>query len=164
MQIIKAPNKIPEYDGNNFYIFLAGSIDMGAAEHWQSKLENELSSLNLNNIVLLNPRRDDFDPSWEQSINNPVFKEQVEWELNGLINSDMIIYYFDPAGKAPITLFELGLNINEFKPIHIYCPDGFWRKGNIEVISNYFNVPMYTEYNKFIDNIKTDILQICKDI
>ncbi len=56
-------------------IFLAGSIEMGKAEDWQTQLTNLLTG-----VRVFNPRRDDWDPSWTQSITNPNFKEQVEWE------------------------------------------------------------------------------------
>lgn len=52
------------------WVFLAGSIEMGEAEDWQAQVVKELSD-----YTILNPRRGDWDSSWEQSINNPHFKE-----------------------------------------------------------------------------------------
>jgi hypothetical protein len=37
-----------------------------------------------NQILVLNPRREDWDSSWIQSIDNPQFREQVEWEIYAL--------------------------------------------------------------------------------
>src|SRR5215510_12567556 len=62
-------------------VFLAGSIDQGAADDWQARLTAALVDLD---VVILNPRRDAWDASWRQSINEPRFREQVEWELDGL--------------------------------------------------------------------------------
>src|SRR5262249_52806894 len=59
-------------------VFLAGSIEMGTASAWQDALTAALADRDL---VILNPRRDAWDASWSQSIDNPMFREQVEWEL-----------------------------------------------------------------------------------
>ena len=99
-------------------VFLAGSIEMGAAEPWQARLENALSPLA---GTLLNPRRDDWDASWVQSIENAPFREQVEWELRGLRSADIVAIYFDPATKSPITLLELGL-VAERHTVLVCCP------------------------------------------
>jgi hypothetical protein len=50
--------------------------------------------------------------------------------------------YFDPSTKSPISLLELGLFARSGK-IKVICPDGFWRKGNVEVVCNYYNIPFY---------------------
>lgn len=60
-------------------------------------------------VLLLNPRRDDWDAGWKQDITDPQFFQQVSWELNGLDRADHIILYFVPGSKAPISLLELGL-------------------------------------------------------
>ena len=102
--------KSPEQFAQNAYligdIFLGGSIEMGLAEPWQERLVAEFKDTNLR---FLNPRRDDWDSSWAQEASNPKFSEQVNWELDALAYSDLVIFYFDPNTKSPITLMELGL-------------------------------------------------------
>jgi hypothetical protein len=61
-------------DGRTPSVFLAGSIEMGQAEDWQTQLERTLADLD---IIVLNPRRDEWDSSWVQSFDNPTFREQV---------------------------------------------------------------------------------------
>ena len=73
---IKAPNKTQE---QGWSVFLAGSIEMGKAENWQDKVERLLAN---EDIIIYNPRRDDWNSSWVQSKDNPQFREQVEWELD----------------------------------------------------------------------------------
>jgi hypothetical protein len=86
-------------------------------------------------IAIFNPRRPDWDASWVQSIENPQFVEQVNWELDHLEQSSIICYCFDPNGKAPITLLELGLFARDLsKEIVVCCPKGFWRKGNVDIV------------------------------
>lgn len=84
-------------------VFLAGSIEMGQAEQWQVALESALADLD---IVILNPRRDEWDATWEQTIANSRFREQVEWELAAQEQASVIAMYFAPATRAPITLLE----------------------------------------------------------
>jgi len=152
---IKPPNA-PEILLGYTYIFLGGSIEMGTAEEWQSRLIKELSD---EKFYFLNPRRDNWDSSWEQSIRNKMFKEQVVWELKNLEESDMAVIYFDPSTQSPITLFELGLLINMKKTI-VYCPNGFWRKGNIEIICERYDVVLVETF----EDLKEEIKKLAKSI
>lgn len=141
---------------NKKSVFLAGSIEMGMAEKWQDRVIDAVS--NMDNIVILNPRRDDWDSSWEQSINNRQFVEQVEWEHNGLLTySDIHFFYFAPGTKSPITLQEFGMSsmIQPWRLNHIIvCPDGFWRKGNIEVTCKRLELPVYNSLDEGIKKLK----------
>jgi hypothetical protein len=134
MKLIKAPEPL-EIEGNGA-IFLAGSIEMGKAENWQDRIAEVLKD---RDITIFNPRRDDWDSSWVQSIDNPQFREQVEWELNALEKANFILMYFDPATKSPISLLELGLFAKEDKMV-VCCPEGFWRKGNVDVVCKKYGV------------------------
>lgn len=125
---IKPPNFFPSQARN---VFLAGSIEMGVAEQWQSRLAAMLEDVD---CTLLNPRRDDWDSSWEQLIDNPKFREQVNWELRGLESSDIIVFYFDPNTMSPITLMELGYAAGLQADVVVCCPEGFWRKGNVDIL------------------------------
>jgi len=128
---IKAPQKL-QYEGRA--VFLAGSIEMGKAENWQQRLCKELKG-----ITILNPRRDDWDNSWVQSINNPQFREQVEWEMEAMEKADIIAMYFDKTTRSPITLLELGLFAHSGKLI-VCCPPGFWRKGNVDIVCKRYGI------------------------
>ncbi len=104
-RVLKPPAPLALTDGE-LSVFLAGSIEMGRAEAWQAVVESSLADLP---IAILNPRRDEWDASWEQSFHNPLFREQVEWELEGLERASVVAMYFAPATQAPITPLELGL-------------------------------------------------------
>jgi hypothetical protein len=127
-------------------IFLAGSIEMGSADDWQSRL---ITALDGRDIAILNPRRDEWDASWRQSIDEPKFREQVEWELDNLDRADVIAMWFARDTKAPITLLELGLHAAGGKLI-VGCPDGFWRKGNVEVVCERYGVPLAGDWDAFV--------------
>lgn len=136
-KIIKAPYNY-EIFSSKFKVFLAGSIEMGVADNWQEKVQEIFSN---HDWLILNPRRDNWDSTWEQKISNPNFYEQVDWEYNALNTSDAILMYFDPATKSPISLMELGLFANSGKLV-VCCPEGFWRKGNVEYICHRFGIPL----------------------
>src|SRR3990167_916161 len=146
---IKAPFPIEFRDKQYPTVFLAGSIEMGVAENWQEMIDRELPR----EVIIFNPRRDDWDSSWVQSIDNPQFKEQVEWELDALDEADIIALYFDPTTKSPISLLELGLYANT-KKIVVCCPDGFWRKGNVEIVCERYDIPLFDSKELFVAEIK----------
>lgn len=127
-------------------IFLAGSIEMGLADDWQSKI---VDALKYEDVLIFNPRRIDWDSSWEQSIDNPQFTEQVNWELDMLTVADRIVMYFDPNTKSPISLLELGLFVTK-KNMLVCCPPGFWRKGNVDIVCDRFNIPVYEDIESLI--------------
>ena len=134
---IKAPGDYSAYKQKKA-VFLAGSIEVGEAIDWQAQVSEALSD---QDILVLNPRRSDWDSSWEQSIDHPQFREQVEWELNALERADTIIMYFDPDTMAPITLLELGLHAKtSAEKLIVCCPDGYWRKGNVDIVCNMHGV------------------------
>jgi nucleoside 2-deoxyribosyltransferase len=137
-------------------IFLAGSIEMGTAEKWQDKIVQQLSDIE--NLVIFNPRRDDWDSSWVQSIDNPQFKEQVQWEQGNIEGADLVVFVFDPNTKSPITLMELGLAVGMDKYVIIYCPDGFWRKGNVDVLCENFGLTQVQTWEELIAEIKSFVV------
>jgi len=137
---VKAPNQLPF--GTLPVVFLSGSIEMGVAEKWQDKIVSRLqniSQLQELNFLVLNPRRDDWDSTWTQNVDNPKFREQVEWELSSMEVADIIPMYFDPATKSPITLLEFGLYARSGKLV-VCCPEGFWKKGNVDVVCERYHV------------------------
>lgn len=142
--IVKAPHDYDLYL-DKYKIFLAGAIDMGAAEDWQTKLSASLEDLD---VCLLNPRRNDWDSSWVQEKTNPQFREQVEWEQHGLNDADLIVVVFTKDSKAPITLFELGLHIMD--NVLVCCPTGFYRKGNVDIVCEAWQVPVYETIEELI--------------
>lgn len=149
---IKPPNPIYESHNGGVKMFLAGSIEMGKAENWQDKVEETLA---LSNVLFtsFNPRREEWDSSWEQIYSNPNFYQQVNWELNALDKSDIIFMYFDPNTKSPISLLELGLYAETGKMI-VTCPDGFWRKGNVQIVCEKYNIPLFNTLDESLEFLR----------
>ena|ERR1700733_6944284 len=149
MKVIKAPES-QEPAKEHFSVFLAGSIEQGKAVKWQDKITEMLKDLD---VVILNPRRSDWDDSWDEDIENKQFREQVEWELDGQDLATLIIMYFDPATKSPITLLELGLYAHSGKMI-VCCPEGFWRKGNVDIVCKRYDVMQVDSIEVIAQGIK----------
>lgn len=146
-----------EYDleSTAIRIFLGGSIDMGAAENWQERLAKDLSDYSDDDLVLLNPRRDDWDSSWVQDPTpGTQFHEQVSWELDAQENADACIYYFAADSKSPITLLELGL-FHEGSVV--CCPKEFYRYGNVKMICERYGVHMVESYNELLEILRATI-------
>jgi hypothetical protein len=135
-------------------VFLAGSIEMGAAEPWQDKLIKMLEPWG-SRLIFLNPRRDDWDSSWVQSADSEQFAKQVNWELCHLEYCDIIAMYFDPATKSPITLLELGLFARQKAGgMIVCCRDGFWRKGNVDVVCRRYHVSQVDSLEEMVGALK----------
>lgn len=134
-------------------IFLAGSIEMGTAIDWQAKIAEALAT---REGVILNPRRDAWDSTWAQSIKDARFREQVTWELDGLDCADVIATWFAPDTKAPITLLELGLHVRSGRLV-VGCPDGYWRKGNIEVVCARFGATLRHDWTSFVAAVESAV-------
>jgi hypothetical protein len=146
MGVYKPPKNIARRNRERKSVFLAGSIEMGKAEDWQTQLTQTFNEAGYD---VFNPRREDWDSSWTQDFENPQFFQQVTWELNALENSDLIIMYFSPGTKSPISLLELGIFAKSGK-IRVVCPDPFWRKGNVDIVCQYYNIPLYENFETLL--------------
>jgi nucleoside 2-deoxyribosyltransferase len=147
MQVITAPEPFCiRYPA----VFLAGSIEQDTAEKWQEALIRRLADCP---VTILNPRRKAWDASWDQSIRHGEFRKQVEWELSAMERADCIVMYFDPNTKAPVTLLELGLFAASRKLI-VCCPEGFWRKGNVDIVCEKYELKQARNLDELITTIK----------
>ncbi len=122
-------------------VFLAGSIDMGGAVDWQAEFIAS-AEVALLDLIIYNPRRPSWDSTWEQKIENPHFFQQVTWEIQALDKADFIFMYFAPGTNSPISLLELGMYLTSNK-LMVCCPEGFWRKGNVDIMCNMYSIPLF---------------------
>lgn len=157
MEVIKPEPKNRVYSDKSIKIFLAGSIEMGKAEDWQAAIPELFKDRN--DLTFFNPRRDDWDSSWEQKESNPEFNYQVNWELDHLDKADIIFMYFSPETKSPISLLELGLYANLEKMI-VCCPDSFYRKGNVDIVCGRFNIPVYNTMDAAIGRLRSELKNV----
>lgn len=136
-------------------IFLAGTIDNGASVNWQDRFAKILVE-SIPDIVVYNPRNDKWDTDMLPTLDNPEFRAQVEWELDGLHTADYIIMNFLPTSKSPITLLELGLFANDGK-ILMLCPEEFYRSGNVNFICETYGIEKFNNLKEIIKYIQSEI-------
>ena len=142
-EIINAPSPIPQLHP---LLFLGGSIEMGSATSWQAGAAQRAAELGWN---VLNPRRDGVAP-WNPVASDPDFIEQVNWELDGQERADRIVINFLPDTKSPVSLLELGLGAASGKVV-IVCPESFWRRGNVELVCQHYNIPLVETLEEALD-------------
>lgn len=159
-QIVKAPGK---YDQKGkFTIFLAGTIDQGKGENWQKEVGQYFSKFD-NRLLVLDPRRDDWDSSWEQDIDNPEFNKQVNWELDAQEAANLIMFVFATneenaeKAEAPITLMELGLFKD--KQCVVCCPEGYYRKGNVDIVCKRNGIQVYEDFEQMLEDVSAVITE-----
>lgn len=151
-RVIK-PDSIDQNKKYDHSIFLAGSIEMGKAEDWQEKISNYLISYK---TTIFNPRRKNWDASWEQKQSSQQFNHQVNWELDKLEECDIIFMNIIGETKSPITLLELGAYSRSGKII-VCCDNNFWRRGNVEIICTRNNIPLFDNLDDAIGVLLTKI-------
>ena len=149
MQEVKSPHA---YKLVHPAIFLAGSIEMGKATDWQKEVAEALDE---HDGLILNPRREKWNSKWIQRMSNPQFRRQVEWELKALEGVDIIFFYFVPETISPISLLELGLFKD--KTVIVCCPNGYWRKGNIEIVCKKYGIPLFEEMGKAMKRLRREV-------
>lgn len=142
---IASPAPLPADDARP-RVFLAGSIDNGRATDWQAEVSAALADMD---VIILNPRRADWNPAWQSSTDEPEFVRQVRWELEALEQSDVVLMYFAPGSQSPITLLEFGLHAREGKLL-VAAPEGFWRKGNVDITADHYGVPRFATLSSLI--------------
>lgn len=148
---IKAPSSTIDSVKFSYSIFLAGSIEMGKAELWQDTFVEKIKKYFTTDksVLIYNPRRDDWNGSLEQVYENDVLKNQINWELNALEKSTFVYFYFDPKTSSPITLLELGRFYN--KNIVVNCPDGYFRKANVDIFCERYGIRQVSSMEEAID-------------
>lgn len=147
---------------NTLRIFLGGSIDMGSSKKWASELINRIIKVSTFefDIAFYNPRRDSWDSTWTQEQSNSEFNYQVNWELNNIEDSDIVFFNILPDSKSPITLMELGLCAGKEKKAIVCCPDGFYRKGNVDVVCTRYGIQQYTDIDSAFGALLTELNKI----
>ncbi len=143
------PPVTPFNQNKSLKIFLAGTIDMGLSVDWQQIMIDHLTSKFTNApLDIFNPRRKDWDSSWEQSASHPMFKRQVEWELCYQEQADIILMVLLESSKSPISLLELGSF--KHKSILVFNPTGFYRHGNVEIFCRKYDVKTFNDWDDYL--------------
>ena len=151
MSVYKSSDNLNERNRDKQSIFLAGSIENGTAVDWQAGCEVELAE----SFEIFNPRRGDWDDSWEPKSDNVYFARQVNWELRALEIADVVLMNFLSGSKSPISLLEFGLMAEKGKML-VVCPLDFWKKGNVDMVCQRFDIPQFTELSEALVYLKKE--------
>ena len=126
MKVITAPDKI--WSEQNWNVFLAGGIT--GCTNWQEQVIAELIHLSdyydLSNVVIFNPRREEFDVT-----DKTAEFEQIKWEHERLKNCDIFSCFFEANESLhPITLYEMG-KWSTKRPSVITVQKGYLRERDV---------------------------------
>ena len=77
------------------------------------------------------------------------------WELVALEEADHIILFFEGNTKSLISLLEFGLHAKSSKLLMV-CENNFWRKVNIDVVCENYNIKQFQNLNEVLDYLKTE--------
>jgi len=137
---------------NEHSIFLAGGIS--GCTNWQQDVSKVLGRGNedtLPNLVIFNPRRDDFP------IDDPdAAHEQIEWEEHALRYVDAIMFWFTDATLQPIAMFELGRWSVQKKPLFVGRHPDYERRQDIDIQMSLVrpNMPVRNNLMDMVSDIK----------
>jgi hypothetical protein len=75
--------------------------------------------------------------------------------------SNLVLIYLEPGTKAPISLLEYGLAAKEvYQTVIVYCPEGYWRKGNVDIVAERNNINVFEDEEELILHIIEKIKQL----
>lgn len=124
LEVIEAPNK---YFVDERSCFLAGGIT--DCPDWQAEVVSLLEAKGVKDVVLLNPRRANFDVS-----DPTASQKQIQWEHHALRDAGCILFWFPKETLCPIVLYELGAHsVLSDKPIFIGVDPGYERVEDVVI-------------------------------
>lgn len=145
LEVFTAP-ELPMSKPGFTKIFLAGTIDLGNSDNWQSDFIERIKQISIktttDRFIIYNPRREKFNSNEPQKFENPIINQQIGWELDRMDHSDVIVMNILKDSKSPITLMELGLYAKSGKLL-VVCEDGYYRQGNVDFMCSRYNIPLY---------------------
>lgn len=53
-----------------------------------------------------------------------------------------MVVYFHPATQAPVSLLEFGLAAGVPGKAIAVCPEGYWKRGNVQIVSQKLGVEL----------------------
>lgn len=132
-QVIRAPHEIPTGFSplDRPVLFLGGTVE---GPKWREKMITALAKADLD-CTILDPYRADWDSSWEESVKDRRFTEQVEWETEARERADFVVMYFAPEAQSPVSMLELGLTAaGTAGEVLLCCPEGYFKKGHVDMV------------------------------
>ena len=124
-------------------VFLAGSIEMGRAELWQTEIAERFLEAG---AAVFDPRRLDWNWDWPQDATpGTPFERQVAWEQDHLARADLVWFRFCAGTASIVSMLELGQSLAAGRRIVIQADPGYMRRANIEIVARNAGVPVFAE-------------------
>lgn len=141
-------------------IFLAGTTVKTTGPNWRETLISDLSQYP---VTIIDPYQPKWDSTWREDMSDSRFREQVEWELHMQDCANIVAILFHPESQAPISLLELGLCARggEQKTVVVGCPEGFWKRGNVQVVCQRFGIPLLDSEDEFRRVVVEKVEEAC---
>lgn len=135
-------------------IFLGGTIDMGNSADWQQFTADQFNDEIYEDLVFYNPRRPDWDSSWEQDpTRGTPFYEQVMWEMAAQEEAQFKLYHFEPSSMSPVTLLEVGRWATSFDTV-VSCNPNYYRYGNVRLFCEHHDIMFFDVLYDAITELK----------
>jgi len=127
MRYVECPKEYVRWSVTEYAVFLAGGIT--GCDDWQMDVNRVLQrvSTDVRNLVLVNPRRKDFDIT-----STKMSDDQISWEYKHLNLVDEILFWFPKEGMCQITMFELGWALGANKKVNVGCHPEFCRAYDVK--------------------------------
>ena len=140
-------------------LFLAGTIDNGAAVDWQKEFVTNIQDFTkkykpaeftyASYLAIYNPRRPDWNPNTPYTYTNADMYQQINWEMKALKHASYIIFNFLPNSDSMISLLELGLYADSGKILAVCCPDEYKKSANVHAVCDEFKIPLIKNFVNF---------------
>ncbi len=103
-------------------------------------------------IYVFNPSQADLNPT----ASDDVRKEQIVWEIDAQVNSDVRFYCFDTSFINPITFLELGLFSRKDLSDQdvVYCHPECSYKISIQYICKITGIPYFETFNEALEKLR----------
>lgn len=141
--VVLAPER-PDLTGRRT-VFLAGTTSATGEADWRESLASALGGQlppdTARDIVLLNPKRDDWDSTWREDFRDARWAEQVQWELDMQDAAHLVVVFFHGVSPAPISLLELGLCVRSGRAV-VCALDNYSKRGNVEAVCRRYGAVM----------------------
>ena len=136
MKILQSPTELSSMRLSSYekacsvFVFLAGGIT--DCPPWQDKVIKKLEELegifDLSKLIIINPRRQE----WDMEDPNAIV-EQIKWEHKYLKKCDIVSYFFSNSESLqPITLYELGKWANKKSSV-VTVEKGYKREKDVYI-------------------------------
>ena len=146
MRVITAPNVYERRNGDST-VFLAGGITN--CPNWQETVIShaKFAFSDKESLVILNPRRENFDVS-----NKRVSEQQIEWEHKMLETCGSVVFWFPKETLCPITLYELGCYTEKKKNLIVGVDPHYGRKLDVttQTLLRRPELTIYTGFDNFL--------------